>query len=87
MKRICLSVNSSNDSSSVETSQIVYAKQIIVQVHNVVGARKQTRVDYQSTVQVSGPAAWNLESRSEQRAEHRRDRDYRPDYDIKRQLP
>jgi len=43
-------------------------------MHNIVGARKQTRGDYQSIVQVSGPAAWNLEKRSEQPAEHRQDR-------------
>jgi hypothetical protein len=53
----------------------------------MVGARKQTRADYQSIVQVSGPAVWNLEKRSEQPAEHRRHRDNPLDYDITRQPP
>ena len=80
--------NSNNDSSSIEIREIEYAKQEIGQVHNIVGARnkhEQARGDYQSIVQVSGPAAWNLEKRSEQPAEHRQDNG--TDYDTTRQLP
>lgn len=78
--------NSNNDSSSIEISEIVYAKQEQGRCTTSQGRGNKheviTKALSKSPVR---PAAWNLEKRSEQPAEHRQDNG--TDYDITRQLP